>query len=135
MKASPAVTALFQQLIDQIEAEVREEFLGRLGVDGAAPRKKTPFVVAKPPKAKGSLTANLTPPKRKKGAKRTQEELAATKKTILAAIKKTPGSRVEELATTLGLTTADMALPMLQLRDERLITKKGEKRAARYTAK
>lgn len=123
MRISPAVTALFQQLVDQIEAEVREEFLGRLGVDGAAPKKSGKKPGPKPKAA------------RAKGAKRTPDELEALKTAVFTAVKKNPGSRVEELATIMSLTTKDLALPMLQLRDEKRIVKKGEKRAARYTAK
>jgi hypothetical protein len=70
-----------------------------------------------------------------KGAKRTPDELAALTTAVLVAVKKNPGSRVEELARAMGLPTSDLALPMLKLREERQIVKKGEKRAARYTAK
>lgn len=72
---------------------------------------------------------------RPKGGKRTSEEIAAFKDTIVAAIRKSPGVRSEQLAKSLGTTTKELQLPMLQLRDEKLIRMKGQKRAAQYFVK
>jgi predicted HTH transcriptional regulator len=75
------------------------------------------------------------PKARPKGGKRTAEDLEQLKNTIVAAIKKTPGVRSEELAKSLGTSTKELQLPMLQLRQDGVIRMKGQKRAAQYTVK
>src|ERR1043166_8967587 len=46
---------------------------------------------------------------RAKGAKRTPEELEQLTKTLLSAIKKGPGRRIEEIGKDLGVATKELA--------------------------
>lgn len=126
---TPAIQAALETLVDAIRAELRGEFLSVLGESAPSPKRRGPG------RPKGSGRGSVVKAKRAKGAKRTPEELAALTTAVLAAVKKNPGSRVEELARIMGLPTSELALPMLKLREDRQIVKKGEKRAARYTAK
>lgn len=72
---------------------------------------------------------------RAKGAKRTPEELEALTKTLLAAIKKAPGSRIEEIGKTLGVATKELALPVAKLFDAKAIKTTGQRRATKYFPK
>jgi hypothetical protein len=80
--------------------------------------------------AGGRSAANV----RRNGGKRTADELATFKTRVLGVIKMSPGLRTEEIAKQLGATTKELQLPMRQLREEKLIRMKGEKRAASYSA-
>lgn len=127
---TPAIQAALDTLVDAIRAELRGEFLSVLGGSAPSPKRRGPG------RPKGSRRGSVAQAKRRtKGAKRTPDELAALTTAVLVAVKKNPGSRVEELARVMGLPTSELALPMLKLREDRQIVKKGEKRAARYTAK
>src|SRR4051812_24628239 len=54
---------------------------------------------------------------RPKGAKRDPQEIENQTKTLLAAIKKTPGSRIEEISRSIGISTKELALPVAKLFD------------------
>jgi predicted transcriptional regulator len=54
---------------------------------------------------------------------------------MLGFIKKHPGLRTEQIAKEMGVSAKELQLPMLQLRDEKSIRMKGQKRAAQYFAR
>jgi hypothetical protein len=117
-------------LIEAIRAELREEFLSLLGSSSPASKKRggrRQAKVASRAKAKGKA--------RRKGAKRTPEELAALTTKTLAAIKKTPGKRVEELSDALGVGTRELALPILKLFEQKSIKTTGQRRGTKYFPK
>jgi hypothetical protein len=72
---------------------------------------------------------------RAKGAKRDPQEIEAQTKTLLAAIKKTPGSRIEEISRSVGISTKDLALPVAKLFDMKAIKTTGQRRATKYFPK
>ncbi len=70
--------------------------------------------------------------KRAKGAKRTAEEIDAVTKSLLAAIKKKPGQRIEEIGKGMNVSTKDLALPVAKLFDAKAIRTTGTRRATKY---
>ena len=73
--------------------------------------------------------------KRKKGQKRTPDEIAALKSDLLAFFRKNPNSRSEDAKHALGLDASDMKLPIGQLCAEGRLAWRGERRATRYRVK
>ncbi|MEO7034785.1 MAG: DNA-binding protein [Polyangiaceae bacterium] len=72
---------------------------------------------------------------RKKGAKRTPEELEQLIKKLHAYIAKNPGQRIEQIAASLDITTKELNLPAKKLISEKKLSTKGQKRATVYFAK
>jgi len=77
-----------------------------------------------------SLSAN-----RKKGAKRTPEELEQLIKKLHGYIAKNPGQRIEQIAQGLDISTKELNLPAKKLISEKKLATKGQKRATTYFAK
>jgi hypothetical protein len=77
-----------------------------------------------------SLSAN-----RKKGAKRTPEELEQLIKKLHGYIAKNPGQRIEQIAQGLDISTKELNLPAKKLISEKKLSTKGQKRATTYFAK
>ncbi|HEY2408256.1 MAG TPA: hypothetical protein VGI10_19750 [Polyangiaceae bacterium] len=75
------------------------------------------------------------PRARAKGAKRTPEAIEAQTKNLLATIKKSPGSSIEQLSDFLKISTKDLALPVLKLWDSKSIKTTGQKRGTKYFPK
>ena len=69
---------------------------------------------------------------RAKGQKRPPEALAQLTESLLAAIKASPGQRMEEIAKGLGTSTGELTLPAKKLLAEKKIKTKGERRATKY---
>jgi DNA-binding NtrC family response regulator len=104
-------------------------------VTAAAPRKAGGRAKAAPapvePK-KAGRPARAAKPTRKKGEKRSKEELAAMTQKVHEHIKANSGQGVEQIAKDLGTTTKELTLPIRKLLVEKKITSKGEKRATKY---
>lgn len=118
---TPKIQAALDQLIQTIHEETVAKFSALLASGGtslAASSKRSPRALRK-----------------SSGGKRTADDLAAIKTTLLGIIKKQPGLRTEEIAKEIGASTKELQLPMLQLREEKLVRMKGQKRAAQYFAK
>ncbi|HEY6555642.1 MAG TPA: DNA-binding protein [Polyangiaceae bacterium] len=75
------------------------------------------------------------PAGRRKGEKRAPEQLAALVDKLFSLIKGKPGQRIEEIATTLGISTKELTLPAKKLIAEKRVSTKGQKRATRYFAR
>lgn len=118
---TPKIQAALDQLIQAIREETVASFSALL--TGATTSVGAP---AKRP-ARAPLKSG--------DGKRTAEDLAAIKTTLLSVIRKQPGLRTEQIAKEVGATTKDLQLPMLQLRGERSIRMTGQKRAAQYFAR
>lgn len=95
---------------------------------GAAPSAS----VGRAPVARAGRSAAKSRPK---GAKRTPEEIDAQTKTLLATIKKNPGLRIEEISKMIGISTKELALPVIKLFESKSISSKGNRRATRYFPK
>ncbi|MEO8904795.1 MAG: DNA-binding protein [Polyangiaceae bacterium] len=72
---------------------------------------------------------------RKKGAKRTPEELEQLIKKLHGYIAKNPGQRIEQIAASLDISTKELNLPAKKLISEKKLSTKGQKRATVYFAK
>jgi hypothetical protein len=72
---------------------------------------------------------------RKKGAKRTPEELEQLIKKLHSYIVKNPGQRIEQIASSLDISTKELNLPAKKLISEKKLSTKGQKRATTYFAK
>ncbi|HEX3772848.1 MAG TPA: DNA-binding protein [Polyangiaceae bacterium] len=72
---------------------------------------------------------------RKKGAKRTAEELEELTKQLHSYIAKNPGQRIEQIAQGLDITTKELNLPAKKLIGDKKLSTKGQKRATTYFAK
>lgn len=72
---------------------------------------------------------------RKKGAKRTPEELEQLIKKLHGYIAKNPGQRIEQIAQGLDISTKELNLPAKKLISEKKLNTKGQKRATTYFAK
>jgi hypothetical protein len=117
------MTPKIQEALDQLIQAIQEETVAQFSSLLSGGQVGNGRSISRAPKA------------RPKGGKRTAEDLEAIKKTIVSAIRKSPGVRSEELAKQLGTTTKELQLPMLQLRESKAIRMKGQKRAAQYFIK
>lgn len=72
---------------------------------------------------------------RKKGAKRTPEELEALVGSLVDYVRKNPGQRIEQIGAALGIGTKELALPAKKLIADKQLRTKGQKRATTYFAK
>ncbi|MBX7192535.1 MAG: DNA-binding protein, partial [Sandaracinaceae bacterium] len=70
--------------------------------------------------------------KRKKGQKRTQEELAALQAKLDNYIRANDGKRIEEISKAIDAGTSDLTGPMKKLMEQGKVRSTGERRATRY---
>jgi hypothetical protein len=124
---TPAVQSALDALVSALRAEIRAEFLSALG--GGAPTHQAKRRV------RGPAARAATPKPRSKGGRRTAEELEALTTKTLAAIKKTPGLRVEELAAALGVSTKELVRPITKLFEQKAVKSTGQRRGTKYFAK
>jgi hypothetical protein len=66
------------------------------------------------------------------GGKRSPDEIAATADRLLQYIRENPGQRMENIATAMGSSTRELALPIRRLLQGRQIQVQGQKRATSY---
>jgi hypothetical protein len=71
---------------------------------------------------------------RRKGSKRTANELDKMADAFYAFVSKHPGLRIEQINKQLGTTTKDLALPIRKLIADGELKTKGEKRSTTYFA-
>jgi hypothetical protein len=72
---------------------------------------------------------------RKKGEKRTPEELEGLANSLLAEIKREGNRGIEAIAKAMKVPTKELALPIRKLNEEGKIRTKGQKRATKYFAR
>jgi hypothetical protein len=135
---SPSIQTIVSQFVEDltraIQAEGAAAFAAAIGGGGevgsgrSVPSAQVGGGRRKPgPKPQASARA--------KGAKRTPEELEALTKTLLAAIKKAPGSRIEEIGKSISVATKELALPVQKLFEAKAIKTTGQRRATKYFPK
>jgi hypothetical protein len=134
-----AIRTRIEQFTRELEALVREAAIeavtGALG--GAAVARPRSAAIAKPvAKAAAAAVAPVTSAKlsfkRKKGSKRSPEQLAAIDAAILAYVKTNPGQGNEHMGKALGVPTNDLKLRVLGLVGNKKLKKTGLKRATKY---
>ena len=124
---TPRIQAALDELVAAIQESTLASFQAMLS-GGAAPSAST----SRAPVARAGRAAAKSRPK---GAKRTPEEIEAQTKTLLATIKKSPGLRIEEISKMIGISTKELALPVIKLFESKSISSKGNRRATRYFPK
>jgi predicted HTH transcriptional regulator len=130
---SSKVESLVQEFVANLRQAIAEDAaeMFRLAAGGAAPRKPGP-------KPKGIAVSASTPkanaPKRK-GGKRTSEEIEAQAATVLSYIKKNPQHGAEQIGAALGMTTSELALPIKSLLAKKSLKTVGQKRGTKYSVK
>jgi hypothetical protein len=133
---SPRIQTLIANFVDELTKAIQQEgaaaFAAAIG--GEQGVVTTQRSAARGPRAGASRapSAAAKAPARRKGAKRSPEELEALTKTLLAAIKKTPGARIEEIGKGLGIATKELALPVAKLFEAKAIKTTGQRRATKY---
>lgn len=115
-----------------IEALIRDEI--RRGFDAALGFAGTPRPTVREPSAT-SPAGKAAPARRKKGQKRTPEEILAVKETLRSYIAKNPGQGIEAIGKGLGVPTKELTRPASQLIAAKSIRTTGQKRATKYFAK
>jgi len=138
------ITARIDSFVKELEVLVRSAAVDAvsraLGGNGAAPVRRAPPASAPrpaaaaktpPPTAKAGAPAKLTF-KRKKGTKRTAEQLAQIDAAIVAFVKSNAGKGVEHMGKALGVPTNDLKLRVGNLVAARKLKKTGVKRATKY---
>jgi hypothetical protein len=124
---TPRVQAALDELVAAIQESTISSFQAMLS-GGPASAKSA----QRAPAARAVRTAAKS---RAKGAKRSPEEIEAQTKLLLATIKKNPGLRIEEISKMIGVSTKELALPVIKLFDAKAISSKGNRRATRYFPK
>ncbi len=71
---------------------------------------------------------------RRAGGKRNRAQIEATAEACYGVIVASPGMITEAIATKLGVTSADVSLPLRRLVDAGRVTRAGTRRFARFTA-
>jgi hypothetical protein len=88
-----------------------------------------------PGRPRGSSNAGLSVGgSRRKGEKRSSDELDGLADRFHEFVIKNPGLRIEQINKELGTTTKDLALPIKKLMADGVLKGKGEKRSRTYTA-
>lgn len=129
------VEAFTADLEELIRAEIRRGFETALGVAAPVaarrPKRAAAETTRQAPVA-SSVSSKFSRPGRRKGEKRTPEQLAALKAALHAFVQKHPGKRVEEIGREMKMPTKDLARPLRQLVDAKRVKTTGFKRATKY---
>lgn len=118
---TPIITEYTQKLEAAVEAAITNITDQLRGAISAAPAA---------PAARRGVSRSAKPSV--KGAKRSPEALELLTRDILKAIRAVPGEGIEKIATRMGVSTRELALPMKKLGAAKSIHTKGQKRATRY---
>ena len=125
------VESLIQEFVANLRRAIAEEAAEAFIIAGGG------AVRAKPgPKAKGSAAAaRKTRGPKRKGGKRTSEEIESQAAQVLAYLKKNPQHGAEQIGAALGLSTAELALPIKNLLAKKSLKTVGQKRGTKYSAR
>lgn len=143
MSVHQQIQARIQAFAVELEALVRaaaiEAVATSLGAAaGAPPARHQPSAGVRTRPAPGAPPPTSTAGhaalsfKRKKGKKRTPEQLAKIDGAIVGFVKENPGQGVEHMAKALGVPSNDIKLRVSLLLDGRKLKKTGVKRATKY---
>ncbi len=130
MDLQTEISKIVGQAAQQIAALFREHLTSSLAIGNVAGKSD-----GRRAKAGRPSGAEPKAPRRGKGAKRPQEEIAALAEKVGAFIRKNPGLRIEQINKELGTSTKDLALPLKKLIADKAISTRGKKRATTYSAR
>lgn len=125
------ITPRVQAALDELVAAIQESTISSF----QAMLSGGPASATSAPRASSARPGRAAAKSRPKGAKRTPEEIESQSKTLLATIKKNPGLRIEEISKLIGVSTKELALPVIKLFEAKAISSKGNRRATRYFPK
>ncbi|UJR80846.1 DNA-binding protein [Sandaracinus amylolyticus] len=142
MSLTQEIEARIEKFVSELNELVRKQALdavaSALGT-GGAPVRRGP---GRPPKSaagNGAAAAVSAPaPKaraakaRKKGEKRTADELAQLEGSLENFVRTNPGQGIEAIGKAIGFATAELARPMKKLVQRGSVRTEGEKRATKY---
>lgn len=114
-----------QEILSQLVAAIREECIAEITQTLTGVRGKANGAPAR----KKATKAKSAPMRRDPKA---MEKLVQSLKTY---IERHPGENMEQIGAGMGHATRELKLPMRKLLDEKVVTRKGDRRAARYTIK
>jgi hypothetical protein len=83
-------------------------------------------------RGRGAARAAIGRGARRKGEKRSSDQITETTKAVVTYVRKNPGQGVEAIAKGLGTVTKELTLPIRKLVAERQLKTKGQKRATKY---
>ena len=66
------------------------------------------------------------------GGRRSTDQIDATCQALMSEIGSTPGQRIEQIGSAIGMRTKDLALPIRKLIAQKQIRTEGQRRATRY---
>jgi hypothetical protein len=127
------IDALVSSFVTSLRKAIAEEAAAAFATVAGGGASSVRIGGARRGRKPGSSKAAAAP--RRKGGKRTPEVIEAQTKALLGAIKKTPGSSIEQLSAALKIPTKELALPVLKLWDEKAIKTTGQKRGTKYFSK
>jgi len=129
---SSKVESLIQDFVSNLRQAIAEDAaeMFRMAAGGAARGKPGPK-----PKATSAQGKAKTAPAKRKGGKRTSEEIEAQAATILSYLKKNPQHGAEQIGAALRMTTSELALPIKSLLAKKSLKTVGQKRGTKYSVK
>lgn len=133
--ADAGVRELVDTFVTKLEQLIRDEIRRgfEAAIGGSAPARRgrppgRPAASAPAPAASKKFAS----PSRKKGEKRSPEQIAAVQTALADYIAKTPGQRIEEIGRALKLPTKDLTRPISKLIAGKKVKTTGQKRATKY---
>jgi predicted HTH transcriptional regulator len=128
------IDALIQEFVINLRQAIAQEAAEAFAIAGGGGAGSVGNGRRKPgPKPRSSVSAVASV--QRKGGKRTTEEIAAQGATILGYLKKNPASGAEALGAALGMSTAEIALPMAKLIADKAVKFVGQKRGRKYSVR
>ena len=115
-----------EELSRLVKNSALESIRAALG-ETAAPAKRGPGR----PRAT-NVNAPTSRPARKRGGKRTPEEVDKMAERIKTFVHSRPGLGLEAIAKGIGTSTHELKLPVIKLLASRSLSKKGQKRGTKY---
>ena len=126
------VESLIQEFVINLRAAIAQEAAEAFVIAGGGVPKGKP---GPKPKGAASATPKIKAVKKTKGGKRTAEEIEAQGEAVLAYLKKNPASNAEAIGAALGMSSAELSLPVAKLLKLKSLKHVGERRGRKYSVK
>jgi len=122
---------LIRERVDAFVADL-SELIRQAAMERLSDALGTPMTASRGRRAGASPAPEKRGGRRTKGQKRAPAEMDRLLKAIVAAVQAQPGIRADQIAQSLSLQTRDTSLPIKKLLADKVLTKKGQKRATQY---